>query len=104
MKREKTITINGVTFELGKDITPTDADANISRLKALYECYARPSDTKESIYDYWCKWFDKFIISIYGVSSYNCNFFTMTGTFVYNNVNYVAVITRSHNRLYRIAF
>ena len=94
----KAMEINGVTFE----VCGTTA-RNYVKDKDLYDCYGRPSDTKRSIWEDWCIWFNETKIFEYGVSSYNCNFFSINAILRdYNGKDYMMVITRLHNRIYEI--
>lgn len=95
MKRWTALEINGETFEFDtKDI----CDYNPSHpWTSLYDCYERPSRTKENIYEAWRRWFHELDGELW-VSSYNCNFFTISGYFKYNGDTYRAYITASHNK------
>ena len=97
----KTITINGVTFELGKSVEREDIGM-ISRETIDY-AYERPSRTKRVIFTYWQRWFyegDGFC----GISSHNCMMFTLEGivTDKETNKQYYCYITKAHNRAYEI--
>ena len=71
--------------------------------RTLWDCYANPSHTKQQIYCYWRDFFhDEVGTRDFGVSSYNCNFFTIEAIFEIDEIKYLAVITARHNRLYEI--
>lgn len=63
----------------------------------ICDAYARPSNTKISIYNDWCAWF----INHNGycqVDTYNSNFFTLHGYFYgEDGKQYYARITHAHN-------
>lgn len=89
--------INGRYFELEKAEATRDYSYH-----TLDYFYNRPSTTKQEIYKDWCEWFASVGSLHYGVTGGNCNFFTMGGIFNWNGVDYKAVITYAHNRLYRL--
>lgn len=71
----------------------------------IFECYSRPSMTKVSIWNEWCNWCDEMNKQGYTcgiqIESYNCNFFTITGS-VRKKDDVVDIwITHKHNRMYR---
>lgn len=70
--------------------------------RTIFECYDKPSSTKQSIYNNWEKWFIYNGILNFGVESYNCNFFTLGSVCVYDGKRYYLYITRSYNRCYEI--
>lgn len=97
----KTITINGKTFELGKEMTALDVPS-ISR-RDVDDVYSRPSNRKRVIFMNWFNWFmanDGYC----GVMSYNCNFFTINGIVTDNESGkrYYCYITYAHDRAYEI--
>ena len=93
MKKEKTITINGVKFEKVKG-----GVNNINtNLKDIYQCYDRPSQAKISIFKEWVEYAREVGASNWGIASYNANIFTFDFMFSYNDVVYYAHITPSHN-------
>lgn len=96
------VEINGVTFELCKRKV---SEPKHKDFKYLTDCYTSPSSTKVLIYN---KWFNTFLyyfntdLHDMGVSSYNSMCFTFSAYFTYNGKRYLAVITKSHNRLYEV--
>ena len=70
----------------------------------IRDCYSRPSSTKLAIWSEWVSWFMRMNIWEYGVSSYNCNFFSINAIYhdTDSNKNFMLVITAAHNRIYEI--
>lgn len=98
----KTINIKGINFELCGTTT-----RNVVKQRSLYDVYANPSETKRNIWYGWVRWFDQPELHCweYGVSSYNCNFFTINAIIRPDDMDgkeYMLVITASHNRAYEI--
>ena len=95
----KTMEINGRTFEL----CGTTNRCTVKQ-RDIRDCYARPSETKMSIWFDWVTWFMKTGIFEYGVSSYNSNFFTINAVYYdkETKTEYILVITAMHNRAYKI--
>ena len=103
MEKEKIITINGVEFEKVKNIYLK----NDYELKAIYQCYARPSTYKVNAYNYWvdyAKRLDLLKVAYYGIASYNSNIFTFDFCFKYESKKYYAHITPSHNYIMEIMY
>lgn len=74
---KKTANINGVQFEL----LPADGSSAIASRyshRGLFDCYAKPSNNKTAIWEYW-KDFANELGTVYAfhVESYNCKFFTI---------------------------
>ena len=76
MKKE--VIINGRAFALKKvkgELHPKFATRD------LFECYAKPSTIKQSIYDNWFEWYmgedDNYILKHFSINSYNVNMFTL---------------------------
>lgn len=96
------VEINNVRFELCKRKVSEPIYKNF---EALCCCYNTPSQVKVFIYN---KWFNIFVFDFnakicdIGISSYNSMCFTFSAYFTYNNKRYLAVITKSHNRLYEV--
>ena len=103
----KTITINGVNFEVK---TPRKNKVYFNQCvnylmryqgRDIWDCYDRPSEVKQEIYKDWVKWYtdcDK-NVDLFGITSYNCMQFSL-GCLYYdreNNVRYSLSITRDHN-------
>ena len=108
MKRNKTIKINGTTFEVRHaqrdQIPTTDMRWTYSD---IFTAYDKPSDTKVFIWNIWKKWADEtsdqFIddtyISEWYVSSRNCFRFTIAGAGTYKGTPCGFTITAMHNYL-----
>lgn len=99
MSRWTTIEINGKTFEL--DTKETEQDP-IVFYKSVYDVYGRCSDTKKAIWEKWSRWFNECNSHMYGVTSHNCNFFTISGVVTWGEDEYFLVITASHNRAWKV--
>ena len=100
MRRWTTITINGEIFELD---TKETVNNPIVLYKSVYDCYGRCSYTKQSIWEEWARWFRERDSHMFGVTSHNCNFFTISGCVTGDDGNeYFVVITARHNRAWRV--
>lgn len=100
---EKTMRINGETFEV---IRPRKYPVRLSNphyLRDLYDCYDSPSAAKQSIYNEWYEWYrsdDR--LSEFGITSYNTFSFSLGCVFIDDETGvqgYIA-ITPAHNRIY----
>lgn len=71
----------------------------------IFECYAKPSKIKVSIWNSWCDWCDDIKELGYEcgieISSHNCNFFNITGSLRKDGEVIDLWITAKHNRMYR---
>ena len=101
----RTMEINGVTFELTAPRKPKHLEDVIRRLdryahRTIWECYERPSETKESIYKKWLDWYTDQgeEIDYFGVSSYNSMCFTLQALYFDGVFYYELRITRDYNR------
>lgn len=99
MKRWEKIEINGVTFELDNKEIVTNP---VVFYKSVYDVYGRCSDTKKSIWESWASWFRDCNSHMFGVTSHNCNFFTICGVVTWNNEEYFLTITAGHNRACKV--
>ena len=104
-KRYETITINGKSFELD---TKEKVNNPIVFHKSVYDVYGRCSDTKKKIWEHWANWFNETNSHMYGVTSHNCNFFTISGVVTWLDqenrpTEYFLVITASHNRAWKVS-
>ena len=109
----RTLTIYGVDFEVIKpkksNIAIFDRLLTMSDCRTLHECYAKPSQAKLNIWDWWKSWFTQVLDfegvsfkQFCGVTSYNSNFFTLHGLLTYNGEDYIVYITHAHNRLIKV--
>ena len=59
-------------------------------VRDLFECYAKPSTTKQIIYEDWFEWYmsedNNYILKHFSINSYNANMFTLRCD-VYNMEN-----------------
>ena len=100
MKHEL-ITINGKNFELYRQSTVKNP---LVFYKSVYDVYSHCSQTKEAIWESWANWFRECNSHMFGVTSHNCNFFTISGcvTWIDPATNKPSelflVITASHNK------
>lgn len=107
----KTMTVNGVTFEINKcSISRTLSTWDLMdgcEWDSIKSVYNRPSDTKVAIWHDWCRWCNEILdngghCSIH-ISSYTCNFFTISGCVANVDTNYEylpIMITYAHNRIF----
>lgn len=99
----KYMDINGERFQVIKPRNHKPALANPYFMRDLWDCYERPSGTKEAIYNEWYDWYktdDR--LSEFGVTSYNTFSFTLGCVFddpETGVAGYIS-ITPAHNRLY----
>lgn len=93
MKREQ-IRINNETFTLKGTINAIPIAT--MKMKTLWDCYERPSKTKEVIYEDWQNWLPSKDDYLY-VRSYNHNFFSLWGVVQHNNIDYYVEIYPTHN-------
>ena len=104
-RRYVNITINGVDFEL--DTKETEKNP-IVMYKSVYDVYKTCSHTKGEIWDSWARWFNECNSHMYGVTSHNCNFFTISGCVTWIDeetkepTEYFLVITAGHNRAWKV--
>lgn len=99
-KRWTNVTINGVDFELD---TKEVVDNPIVFYKSVYDVYGCCSDTKRAIWEEWARWFMERNSTMFGVTSHNSNFFTISGCITGDDANeYYVVITAKHNRAWRV--
>lgn len=100
--KKKTITIDNEIFELKvgnyNDVIRLDYYA----YRTLYDCYNNPSSIKKAIYDEWRKWAYDNDVEKFGVSSYNCHFFTLQGLIKIDSRYFIIRITPSHNYLIQV--
>ena len=98
---KKTMEINGRTFEV---VSGSNFYRQLHPHRSLWDCYNQPSKTKEDIYNDWLKWAVDTDIESFGLCSYNCNFFTLSGLYLdfETGDSYFIKITPSHNYATRI--
>ena len=102
-KKWESITINGVTFELNTKDKVTNP---FVYYRSVCDVYGRCSAAKKDIWEDWASWFRSVNSHMFGVTSHNSNFFTIEGCFTWVDefnkpVEYYAVITKGHNRLWK---
>ena len=105
---KKHININGVEFELCGTVATSPKHREGCSFDEIYEVYDRPSSTKVSIWQDWCKWCIEIRISDdncgISISSHNVSHFSIDG-FYYDHLTdttYVLWITHCHNRAYKL--
>lgn len=100
-KRWYAMELNGERFLL--DTSRKICFPNVSQ-KSIEDVYNRPSLTKLHIFNSWSNWFVN-NDGHCGVSSYNCNFFSIEGIVKDKATNkcYYCWITRTYNRCIEIA-
>lgn len=101
IKTNKTIMIGDNNFNIKGIIDMQDLKG--LRFDSLEHCYARPSQSKISIY---YNWFNAISnnsdILCYGVGSYNCNIFTINAFIELDNKKYYLHITPTKNECYEV--
>jgi hypothetical protein len=100
----KAIEINGIYFEVinPRESIETKYVKHCSG-KSLYNYYDKPNTTKIEIYNEWKQWADTTDnISYFGVTGANYNAFSLGFIIEHNGIQYLARITKEHNRLYKI--
>lgn len=102
--KKTNVTLNGVDFDFYSKTVHADVAYADCKYADIWEAYNKPSHIKELIYCNWRNYFHELDKNaIVQVRSRNCNFFTIKATFTYDNVEYVAIISPTHNDLYEIA-
>ena len=108
MTKARTITINGVDFELQKEalLVPATSGAFPS-MSDLYDCYRKPSLRKVRIWQSWIDWANELLKQGYGVameiSSATCHFFSINGFLVdTNGAEWNIKITYAHARIWKV--
>ena len=107
-RQKKFISLNGRTIQLKQrnyeKAFPVEKllSTIISSSKMLDECYQRPSQTKQHIFNDWLEWScncDK--VHGFGIRSYNTNIFTLQGYVMFNDYSYGIIdITPTHNYIW----
>ena len=103
--KQNTVRLNGRTFTIHNESNKGNAMLPLVQAhsgRSLWECYSRPSVTKERIYVDWCEWSILNDVKSFGVCSYNTFGFSLTGVIQYGGHDYIMYITPSYNRLYKI--
>lgn len=97
--RKQIMTVNGVPFTVEKPLSHIPLTRGYNR--DLMECYERPSSRKKAIWESWLKWASELPgICQLGVSSYNCNFFSISGVWcTEDGKKYVLYITKTRNEI-----
>lgn len=97
------LTIGNVNFEVQKKHVEKGVGERMKQ-RTLWDCYDRPSATKEEIYRKWQSWAYQNNITLFGVRSYNCNVFTLEGAYITANDGnlYYIEITPCYHRAYII--
>lgn len=104
--------INGVEFETIKSKrTESMIDAYLSSgnaYRSIWDCYERPSRTKEEIYIEWRDWFlNAENVFSFGVHAHSCFMFTLAAILYDEEMQTKPIgfihITKDHNRLYLVS-
>ena len=105
----KTITLNGITFEVSKKALDISIVCYAGR--NLYDCYNNPSNKKIAIWNDWNMYFCELtnplrsmskVVTHPFVNSYNNNFFTIGCQFELYGTYYTVKITPTHNYIWII--
>lgn len=103
----KTITINGMNFQLIKPRNEVEPFTGwMCDEREIFMCYKCPSVYKIEIWNSWLKWARE-TDGVYGfeISSHNPMTFTITGGYLDEDGNeYVLYITKSYNRAYLVHY
>lgn len=97
---KQSITINNRDFNLN-GIIAINSVKNM-KYKTLYDCYDRPSATKQQIYDDWLNWLPNKDDIMY-IRSYNTNFFTLWADVEWEGKEYYLEIYPTRNEAWVIA-
>lgn len=101
----KTITIDGVTFELYNPRVKPSMKSTLHSFQTwgygytVDDVYTRPSDTKRAIYKEWERWAYKNDVEYFGITGHNCMTFTLGGIINIDGQWYYMTITKCHNKL-----
>ena len=97
--RKQYMEIGGVPFTVKKPLDNIPLTCDFSR--DLMDCYDNPSIYKKMMWDGWLKWASMLPGSCQlGVSSYNCNFFTIGGLWcTEEDKKYVLYITKTRQEI-----
>ncbi len=103
----KTLTINGVDFEVKtprkNTVTIFEAYSYLNRYKHrdLWSCYSKPSEAKTSIYSQWLKWYTDVdnTLTEFCITGYNSMCFSLGALYtdIKTNTHYLLSITKAHN-------
>lgn len=97
-KQNQIININGQEFEIKGAKSLSLVESLI--YKNLSECYTKPSNIKQSIYNDWMyKLIQNYDTTVYryGINSYNTNMFTLHCYLKINDTKYYLYITKTKN-------
>ena len=113
----KKLTINGIVFEVVNSKKYPTTVESVNRYmdrftgRSLWDCYDRPSEIKESIWDNWRYWMhdsnvneNEYSVQYMQVSSYNSMMFTIDAL-VFDKQDYIKYflhITPTHNYAYPV--
>ena len=102
MNDKKIIILDNVTFKVKKAINKNDIIND--RYLTLEECYKSPSSAKTSIYNIWKNLFNKYNVVEYGISGYNCNFFSLKALIQLNGKLYQTYITYTKQEIREVIY
>lgn len=106
---KKYLTVNGVEFELKqRNLTKCKEveyyiDSIVSSSRMLDDCYERPSQRKQAIFDSWWSWYKECDnVFGFGIRSYNTNIFTLQGYICLDSAWNIGIIdiTPTHNYIW----
>ena len=95
----KNINIGGVEFKVSSKCVEYNKYMLCGR--TLYDCYNRPSLTKENIWNYWLNWaLETPNVYDLGVRGYNCHFFSLDFRYVdENGTEWYGIITHARHEI-----
>lgn len=107
----KTMELNYETFEV---VIPKKSNIQwynkilCGSRKDLYDCYKKPSDIKQGIYEFWTDWYYELksenivLVEPLSVQGANSNTFSLVGIVNIDFEDYIIHITKCHNRLIKV--
>lgn len=96
----KTMKINGENFKIMKPIS--SFSLYTGQFKDITECYNRPSQIKQAIFDDWVQWSCEAECEEFGIVGYNGFMFTLGGLIVLSGKMYYIYITKTRQEIYPI--
>ena len=99
-KMAKTIVLNGIHFEVHKSKAISTTFLQEYAGRTIYDCYSKPSYSKECIYKMWEEWAYLNDVEYFGVSGYNGFQFTLQGLVKHDGHTYILHITKTTQKAY----
>lgn len=99
MERYEFHDVGGYVFKVYTDKDYARTVPSLDGVRTLYQCYESPSSAKQYHYEKWCEWFTRMHGMQYGVYSFNCHNFTMTGRIFWKEKWFLVYISKSRQEL-----